>query len=97
MNYNSVFDKFIFSPSKAEQNGFNKTANGYTIKKPLSENGFYAVFEISGENIEVNVYEEPDGELYLPFNTSADGGFVGQIRANVEDILDDLKQAFAAI
>ena len=90
MNYNSVFDKYIFSPSKAEQNGFNKTANGYTIKKPLSENGFYAVFEISGENIEVNVYEEPEGELYLPFNTSADGGFVGQIRANVEDILDDI-------
>ena len=75
MNYNSVFDKYIFSPSKAEQNGFNKTANGYTIKKPLSENGFYAVFEISGENIEVNVYEEPEGELYLPFNTSADGGY----------------------
>ncbi len=90
MNYNSVFDKYIFSPSKAEQNGFNKTDNSYTIKKPLSENGFYAVFEISGENIEVNVYEEPDGELYLPFNTSADGGFVGQIRANVEDILDDI-------
>ena len=90
MNYNSVFDKYIFSPSKAEQNGFIKAGNVYTIKKPLKENGFYAVFEISEDSIEVNVFEEPDGEIYLPFNTSADGGFVGKIRANVEDTLGDI-------
>ncbi len=95
MNIQNIFDKYSFIPEKAMTYGF-RLENGVYIKKtPLDENDFYAVFKINAQAVEVNVYEEPDGELYLPFNTNTGGGFVGAIRNNVDDILDDiLKNCF---
>ena len=95
MNYNSIFDKYIFVPEKASANGFQMLDGGYFIRKPLKEYSFYAFFNITESSITVDVYEEPDGELYLPFNSNADGGFVGLIRAQVDEALDGiLKNCF---
>lgn len=95
MNYNAIFDKYVFSPEKALTYGFELIDGNYVLKKPLQENGFYAVFCVSENDIEVNVYEDPDGELYLPYNTSADGGFVNRIRADAETILNKMvKECF---
>ena len=90
MNYNCVFDKYAFLPKNAMSCGFKFIDGVYSIRKPLSESGFFAVFRITADSLDINVYEEPDGELYLPFNTLSDGGFVGGIRAGVDDLLDDI-------
>lgn len=90
MNYNTIFDKYIFIQEKALINGFELIDGKYIIKKPLNENGFYAVFKITSYSLEINVYEEPDGEMYLPFNSSYDGIFVNTIRENVNKVLEDI-------
>ena len=95
MNYNHIFDKYIFIPEKASVFGFKPCDGVYTATRPLDEIGFYAVIQITQSTINVNVYEEPDGELYLPFNSNAEGSFVGKIRAEVDEKLDDiLKNCF---
>ena len=95
MDYNSIFENYIFVPEKASANGFQMLDGGYSIRKPLKEDGFYAVFRITENSIAIDVYEEPDGELYLPFNSNADGGFVCLIRAQVDEALDGiLKNCF---
>lgn len=93
MFFNSVFDKYTFNPNKAEEYGFKLKDGFYLIKKPLDEKGFYAEFRVNEKTIEVNVYEEPDGELYLPFNTIGDGAFVSKIRADVEKALDKISES----
>lgn len=90
MKYNKIFDKYIFVPEKASACGFELIDGLYSVKKPLKTNGFYAIFRITESSLEVDVYEEPDGDLFLPFNTRADGGFVGVIRAEVDEALDSI-------
>ena len=95
MNYNHIFDKYSFIPDKAAACGFKPIDGAYTAKRALAESGFYAVIQITQNSIDINVYEEPDDELFLPFNSNADGGFVGKIRADVDDVLKDiLKNCF---
>lgn len=90
MLYNNVFDKYIFSPGKAADCGFELRDGVYTAKRELSESGFYAVFNITGSSFEANVFEEPDGDEYLPFNSNSDGGYVSAVRANVDNIKDEI-------
>lgn len=90
MYYNNIFDKYIFSPDKAAACGFEEHNGVYTSRRELSESGFYAVFDITENSFEANVFEEPDGDEYLPFNTNSDGGFVSGIRANVDEIKDEM-------
>lgn len=91
MIFGNIFDEYAFVPESAANFGFTQENGGYTIRRPLDEEGFYAVFRITEGCVEVNVYEEP-GEIFLPFNTDADGGFVQNIRAQAEAILDDILQ-----
>ena len=91
MNYNHVFSQYVFVPDKAAAYGFAYDEGSYTIKKSLPESGFYAVFCIAEDSFEAKVYEEPDGEEYLPFEVSVNnGGFVSTIRNYVDDAVDDV-------
>ena len=93
---NSIFRQHTFLPKQAEACGFHRENGSYTVQRPLRENGFYAVFRISESNVSVDVYEEPDDELYLPFHTDADGSFVGKIRADVDEAFGEiLSRCFA--
>lgn len=95
MNDYDIFDKYTFIPEKAASYGFNFSDDKYIIRKPLRQDGFYAVFSVNEKSVDVDVYEEP-GELYLPFHATADtGGFVSTIRSEVDEIMDDiLKNCF---
>ena len=91
MNYNRVFSQYVFVPEKAINYGFAFDEGSYIIRKPLPESGFYAVFRIAENSFEAKVYEEPDGEEYLPFEVSVDnGGFVSTIRSYVDDAVDEI-------
>lgn len=90
MIYNNVLEKYSFVPQNAVEYGFQLDGDKYIVSKPLTKKGFYATFCITEKSVEANVYEEPDGELFLPFNTNTDGSFVSTIRAYVDDILNDI-------
>lgn len=92
MDYNHIFLQYTFDPDKASSCRLKERDGVYTVRKPLREDGFYAVFRISESHIDVNVYEEPDGEVFLPFHTNSDGGFVSAIRAEVEETIEGLLQ-----
>lgn len=97
MFLNSFFDRYTFIPEKAVEYGFRRENGFYVISKPLDEKGFYAEFKISENLIEADVYEEPDGELYLPFNTNSDGAFVSKIRACVDEAMNQILDSCFAL
>lgn len=97
MKYDRVFREYVFKPEEATEYGFEVSDKKYVIRKPLPESGFYAVFRISERSFEAKVYEEPDGEEYLPFDVGIDsGGFVSTIRSYVDDAVEDIvRKCFA--
>ncbi len=91
MFYDTIFDKYDFVPSKAVGYGFEKSGDSYILRKTLSNEDFYVVLRVSENELCADVFEEPDGEEYLPFNIrGSEGGFVGAIRASVESIVDEV-------
>lgn len=96
MIYETIFDKYSFDKKKAFAYGFTEKDGVFTLRMPLETDGFYAIITIAEQRFEVNVYEEPDGEPYLPFNVKGiEGGFVGAIRAQADDLVADvLKNCF---
>ncbi|MBQ3416703.1 MAG: MmcQ/YjbR family DNA-binding protein [Ruminococcus sp.] len=97
MKYDHIFSQYVFVPDKATDYGFAFDKGSYSIRKPLPESGFYAVFRIRGDSFEAKVYEEPDGDEYLPFEVSVlSGGFASTIRSYVDNVVDDVvKNCFA--
>ena len=60
---------------------------------------FYAIYQVSDQNFEVNIYEHFDDELFMPFNIiSATGQVVASLREKIEalnqQIIDHCFQAF---
>ncbi len=96
MKYNEVLDKYTFIPEKALDCGFSEKDGIYSLKRYLCNRDFYTVIEISRDNINAEVFESEDDELYIPFNVSIDdGGFVNEIRAEVQGIIDEfIKKCF---
>lgn len=93
MDRERVFDQYSLVPEKALAYGFEKTEEGYVIRRALPQNGFYVVLRIAEGRIDADVYEEPDNELFLPFYTKADGGFVGSVRAAVDKVLEEILES----
>lgn len=87
----NVFDRYTFDDSRAQAYGFVLNDGVYTLRKPLSEEGFYAVYSAAEDRFEVNVFEEPDGEPFLPFNVKdVEGGFVGAVRQETEQLTQEI-------
>ena len=93
MRYETVFDRYTFDKDKAIAYGFTFADDRYTLRKPLREDGFYAVVTVENGILELNVFEEPDGIQYLPFNVRGmEGGFVGAIREQADEIVADIQR-----
>lgn len=71
--------------------GFNKTDDGYFLKKILN-NDFYAVIYISQSKITAEVFENSTDDKYALLDVqSAQGAFVGGLREQVKNLIGVIK------
>lgn len=97
MDYSYIFRSAVPDYSKFRKFGFEKQGDAYVCKKPLSETGFYTLLTVHGEKLSAEVYESDDDfadSKYALFDVeSANGSFVSQIRAQVQNIVEDFRLA----
>lgn len=96
MDITHIYDKFILIENNLIPYGFKLENNIYTIKKDIINNTMYAVFTITKDKIDVNVYDYFDNEIYLPFNIiNSKGEFVNTVKDETSIHLEDiLKNCF---
>lgn len=89
MLYQEIFDKYLFRSEKALEYGFEHREEGYCLERELEDPNFSISIRIDRDRMELRVYEV--GEEYLPFFVrSAEGGFVTQIREEVDRLIEDM-------
>lgn len=97
MDYSYIFRSAVPDYARFADFGFEKRGDAYICKKSLSETGFYALLTVTGETCSAEVYESaddfPDSKYALFDVESANGSFVSEIRAQVQDIIEDFRQA----
>jgi len=74
--------------------GFEKSDGNYICKKALTVPGFYAVITYSenSASLTAHVYDSASGERYALFDMpGAVGAFVGDIRTQVQEIINDFR------
>ena len=97
MNYSHIFSSYVPNTEKLEAFGFFEAegadnAKIFCCKKDLPASGFSADFTLNLEKslLDVHVFDEALNERYDLFDVSgAQGTFVGEIREQVQHIVDD--------
>ena len=97
MNYSHIFSSYVPNTEKLEAFGFFEAegadnAKIFCCKKDLPASGFSADFTLNLEKslLDVHVFDEASNERYDLFDVSgAHGTFVGEIREQVQRIVDD--------
>lgn len=89
-----IFKKQIPDFERIKKFGFKKTGKNYTAEMPFMDGDFIAKIGIA-ETGEVfgNVIDAENGEEFLPLRLeNQEGAFVGEVRAEYEKILNDIKE-----
>ena len=63
------------------------------LKKEIADGQFYAEIKLSDKTLNADVFETVTNEKYVLFNVaSAHGAFVGQIRSEVQDVIEEIRE-----
>ena len=97
MNYSHIFSSFVPKPELLAKFGFLEADNAdnariFRCKKALPVSGFSADFTLNLEKslLDVHVFDDASNERYALFDVAgAQGTFVGEIREQVQNIVDD--------
>lgn len=92
MNKKTIFAYQNYDEHQLIEYGFIKQEGKYVFRKALADAEFYAEFVLTPDQLDVNVYESANDELYVPFNVQrSKGSFVTMIREETDEILEDIK------
>ena len=101
MNYSHIFSSFVPKPELLAKFGFleanfeaddTDNAKIFRCKKDLTVSGFSADLTLNLEKslLDVHVFDDASNERYALFDVAgAQGTFVGEIREQVQNIVDD--------
>ena len=91
--YNKIFDNYFFNYERLIKYGFKIENEIFTFKKDILNNSFSIFVYIDVlNNVEVKVLDNAFNEEYVLYkiNTS-EGEFVGSIRTEIDNLLNDIK------
>lgn len=97
MDYSYIFRSALPDYGKFAEFGFQEQNGGYICKKPLEGTDFTALITVRDESITAEVYEKSSDGIsadsrYALFDVkSANGAFVADIRAQVQEIMHDFQ------
>ena len=94
MDYSYILRSALAKTDTFASFGFEKKGTEYVCKKNLPSDGFYALITYSESSVSLfaHVYDSATGEKYPLFDMpAATGAFVGEIRTQVQSIIDDFR------
>lgn len=93
MDYSYVLNSALPQKEKLEELGFVEFEGALRLKKEIAGGEFYAVIRLSEKSLTAEVFETLNDEKYVLFDVpSAKGAFVGQIRREVQGIIDEIRE-----
>lgn len=92
MDYSYILNKSLPQKEKLLAFGFSEADGRLVLKKEIADGQFYVEIKLSDKNLSADVFETATGEKYVLFNVaSAQGAFVGQIRSEVQDVIEEIR------
>jgi len=94
IDIDSIFRYRVRDKAKLLANGFCQTDNGYFGEIPIMEDQFLMAVSITESGkVSIKVFEKETGAEYILVHvSSANGGFVGEVRNACETALTDIAQ-----
>lgn len=91
--FESLFCRKKWNVKKALQFGFVKTETGFRYETDLMMGMFLLEVFITATDVATQLTEKETGEEYILYKTNAAGPFVGEVRAAVESVLQQVADA----
>ena len=93
MDYSYILNSALPQKEKLEVLGFVEFEGALRLKKEIAGGEFYTVIRLSEKSLTAEVFETLNDEKYVLFDVpSAKGAFVGQIRREVQGIIDEIRE-----
>lgn len=89
----NIFKRYSPDFNKLKEYGFNKVNGDFSIEILFKKNLFKAIIRITFDGVVTgNVYDIENGDEYLPLRVESNqGAFVGEVRAEYEKLLTDIR------
>ena len=93
MDYSYILNTSVPQKEKLLAFGFSEAGDDFALKKEITGGQFYAEIKLSDKTLTAEVFESATNEKYVLFNVvSAQGAFVGQIRSEVLDVIEEIRK-----
>ena len=93
MDYSYILNTSVPQKDKLLAFGFAEAGGNLMLKKEIADGQFYAEIKLSEKTFTADVFETATNEKYVLFNVaSAQGAFVGQIRSEVQDVIEEIRE-----
>lgn len=92
MDYSYILNTSLPQKDKLLAFGFSAVGDNLVLKKEIAGGQFYAEIKLSDKTLNADVFESATNEKYVLFNVvSAQGAFVGQIRSEVQAVIEEIR------
>ena len=92
MDYSHILNTSLPQKEKLLDFGFSEVDASLVLKKEIADGQFYTEIKLSDKTLSADVFETSTNEKYVLFNVaSAQGAFVGQIRSEVQDLIEEIR------
>ena len=92
MDYSYILNTSVPQKERLLAFGFSEAGSDFALKKEIVGGQFYAEIKLSDKTLTADVFETATNEKYVLFNVvSAQGAFVGQIRSEVQDVIEEIR------
>ena len=92
MDYSYILNTSLPQKDKLLAFGFSAVGDNLVLKKEIAGGQFYAEIKLSDKILTADVFETATNEKYVLFNVvSAQGAFVGQIRSEVQAVIEEIR------
>ena len=93
MDYSYILNISVPQKEKLLAFGFSEADGRLVLKKEIAGGQFYAEIKLSDKTLSADVFETATNEKYVLFNVaSAQGAFVGQIRSEFQDVIEEIRE-----
>lgn len=91
MDYSFILNSALPQKEKLKDFGFIGSEGFLCLRKDIADGEFYTIIRLSEKSFTAEVFETLTDEKYVLFDVfSAHGAFVGQLRSEVQAILDEI-------
>lgn len=92
MDYSYILNSALPQKEKLKAFGFVESDGILCLKKNIADGEFYTEIRLSEKSVSAEVFETSTDEKYVLFDVkSANGAFVGQIRSEVQALIEEIR------